>query len=311
MKDEKFTEYTERCLDLGRKGGWEKEIKAKEGVAWELHEMAPPTGSLLLSHLILQQGTSYLRRDIGTKEFAKQLASQSFQAVQNLEEKDGWDHYYLGLSYQYGRGTSQDYSLAADSFLAASQVGNRYAQFEALWARHLAGGSRLDAVLGLSDLRGKLADFAAYSARALALLELGQVREPGSSSHIARILLLKRALNDFIFHDHGARQIRIAIEKELREGVNELQHLQTPRAFLALYLTAKASRSNPTGKEAIEWFRKAINPEIEELETLCRRQDLSIEELRLIVEHAESEGWTDALLAKLAADGLHWDDDEF
>jgi len=48
VKDEKFTAYTERCLDLARNWGWEKEIKAKEKLAWELHEQFPPAGSLLL-----------------------------------------------------------------------------------------------------------------------------------------------------------------------------------------------------------------------------------------------------------------------
>lgn len=308
-KDKKFTQFTEQCLDLGRYGGWSKEIHAKEGTAWELHEEFPPAGGLVLSGLILQQGRSYLRSEMGTKAFAKQLAAESFQAVLSLQEKDGWDHYYLGMAYQYGRGTTQDYSRAADAFSVANLAGNPYAQFEAIWSRHLAGGSRLDAVLALTDLRGKLADYAAYSARALALLELGRVRDIGSAGHFARILLLKRALHDFIYHDHGARQLRIAIEKELRAGVDELLPLQTPGAFLALYLTAKVSRVNPTGKEAIEWFRQAVGPGIELLETLCERKELSFEELRLIVERAEAEGWTDARLARLAADELKMEDD--
>jgi len=180
MKDEKFTAYTERCLDLGRNWGWEKEIKAKEKLAWELHEQFPPAGSLLLGHLVLEQGTSYLKRDIGTKEFARTLVAESFRAVQDLEEKDGWDYYYLGLSHAYGRGTSRDYSLAAEAFSDSSRAGNPYAEFEAIWARYLAGGTRLEAILGLTALQGKLADFAAYSARALALLEIGPCREPGS-----------------------------------------------------------------------------------------------------------------------------------
>jgi len=308
MKDEKFSEYTECCLSLGRIGGWEKEIKAKEAIAWEVNAEFSPTGGLLLSHLILEQGMSYLRPNIGTKDFARKLAAESFQAVQELEQKDGWDHYYLGLSYQYGRGTDHDCKLAAAAFAAAAQAGNPYAEFESIWAFHLAGGSRLEAILALTDLRGKMADFAAYSARALSLLELGPTREVGSSCHIARILLLKRALHNFIYHDHGARQLRVAIEKELREEVVDLQQLNTTRSHFALYLIASTSRSNPTGAKPIEWFQKAIDPGIEELLILCRRHELKDDELRMIVERAEAEDWRDTLLAKLAASELEFDD---
>ena len=177
-----------------------------------------------------------------------------------------------------------------------------------IWARYLAGGTRLDAVLDLTGLRGKLADFAAYSARALTLLELGPPQELGTSAHIARILLLKRALHDFIYHDHGARKIRIEIEKELRESVNGLKAVDTTRSSLALYLTAKTSRSNPTGREPAEWFSDAIDPRLIELEVLCRRQELEIDELRMIIERAKSERWEDAALAKLAIDELEYDD---
>jgi hypothetical protein len=308
MKDEKFSEYTERCLSLGRIGGWEKEIKAKEAIAWELHAEFPPAGGLLLSHLILGQGRSYIHPNIGTKEYAKKLAAESFQAVQELEQKDGWDHYYLGSSYQHGLGTHHDWKLAAASYDAAAQEGNPYAKFEFIWALHLAGGSRLEAILALTDLRGKMADFAAYSARALSLLELGPAREVASSCHIARILLLKRALHNFIYHDHGARQLRVAIEKELREEVVDLQRLNTTRSHFALYLIASTSRSNPTGAKPIEWFQRAIDPSIEELLILCRRYELKEDELRRIVERAEAEDWLDTPLAKLAASQLESDD---
>lgn len=304
MKDEKFTEFTERCLALGRDGGWEKQIKAKESVAWEIYEGFPPTGGLVLGHLILEQGTSYLRRDIGTKEFAKKLVSESFNATQQLEEKDDWDYYYLGLSHAYGRGTARDYSLAAEAFAKSAETGNYYAEFEAIWARLLAGGSRLEAILDLTSLRGKLADFAAYSARALTLLELGPPREPASAAHITRLLLMRRALHDFIYHAHGARQINIAIEKELREGVAELKSLKTRRGNLALYLTTQASRTNPTDRDPLAWFRDAVDPDIPELLFLCQKHRLGAEELRIIVERAQAEGWADSELATLAASEL-------
>ncbi len=270
-------------------------------MAWEIYEGFPPTGGLVLGHLILEQGTSYLKREIGTKDFAKELVSESFPATQRLEEKDGWDYYYLGLSHAYGRGTPRDYSLAADAFTKSVEAGNYYAEFEAIWARYLAGGSRLEAILDLTSLRGKLADFAAYSARALTLLELGPPKELASEAHIARLLLMRRALHDFIYHDHGARQINIAIEKELREGVGELKALKTPRGNLALYLTAWASRTNPTDKDPLDWFRDAVDPEIPELLFLCQKQQLNVEELRIIVQCAQSNGWSDSELASLAA----------
>lgn len=304
MKDEKFTEFTERGLALGRDGGWEKQIKAKENVAWELHEGFPPTGSLVLSHLILEQGRSYLKRDIGTKDFAKALVAEAFQATQNLESKDDWDFYYLGLSHAYGRGTPRDYLLAAESFTKSAEAGSYYAEFEAIWARHLAGGSRLEAILDLTSLRGKLADFAAYSARALTLLELGPPKELASEAHIARLLLMRRALHDFIYHDHGSRQINIAIEKELREGVEELKALRTSRGNLALYLTTKASRTNPTDRKPLDWFRDAIDPDVPELLFLCKRQQLDVEELRMIVDRAQADGWSDSELATFAASEL-------
>ena len=301
MKDEKFTE---RCLALGRVGGWEKQIKAKENVAWEIYEAFPPTGGLVLGHLILEQGTSYLKRDVGTKEFAKGLVTESFQATQKLEEKDDWDYYYLGLSHAYGRGTSRSYSLATEAFAKSAKTGSYYAEFEAIWARHLAAGSRLEAILDLTSLRGKLADFAAYSARALTLLELGAPKELASEAHIARLLLMRRALHDFIYHDHGARQINIAIEKELREGVEELRALNTPRGNLALYLTTQASRTNPTDRDPLDWFRDAVHPDVPELLFLCQKQQLDVEELRTIVDRAQADGWADSALAILAASEL-------
>jgi len=307
MKNEKFTDFTERGLDLGRNWGWGKEIKAKEGVAWEIYEEFPPTGGLLLGDLILTQGASYLRPDLGTKDFARTLVKESFTAVDALEFKDGWDFYYLGLSYIYGRGTKQDFAAATEVFSASSCNGCPYAAFEMIWARHLSGGTRLDAVLDLTNLKGKLADFAAYSARALTLLELGPPRELGSSAHITRILLLHTTLHDFIYHDHGARKIRIEIEKEFRESVDGLKKLNTTRSNLALYLTAKFSRSNPTGREPAEWFSDTIDPKLIELELLCRRQELEVAELQMIIERAKSEGWDDAPLAKLALDELEDD----
>lgn len=304
MKDAKFTEFTERCLAIGRDGGWEKQIKAKESVAWELHDDFPPTGSLVLANLILDQGMSYLKRDIGTKAFAKELVADAFEATQQLEDKDDWDYYYLGICHAYGRGTKQDYSQATEAFSKSAEAGGYYAEFEAIWARYLAGGSRLDAVLSLTALRGKLADFAAFSARALTLLELGPPKELASEAHIARILLMKRALHDFIYHDRGARQINIAIEKELREGVAGLQDLGTSRGNFALYLTTQASRTNPTDKDPIDWFKDAVDPEIPELLLLCQRQQLGVEELRIIVECAQNNGWTDSELATMAANQL-------
>lgn len=308
MKNEKFNGYTEHCLSLARSWGWEKEIKAKEQLAWDIHEQFPPVGSLLLGHQLLEQGASYLKRDIGTKEFAKKLVAESFSAVQDLKEKDGWDYFYLGLSHVYGRGTSQDFSLAAAAFLESKCRGNLYAAFEEIWSRYLAGGARLEAILGLTALSGKLADFAAYSGQALALLEIGPCREKGSQGHITRLLLLGRALHRFIYHAHGTRQINIAIEKEFREEVSELQEIKTARSNLALYLMARASRSNPTGKKPIEWFRHAIGPENAELEVLCRCRELGVEELRMIVERAEVEGWKASPLASLASSELEKED---
>lgn len=308
MKDDKFTAYTESCLGLERSWGWEKEIKAKEKLAWELHEQFPPAGSLLLGHLILEQKVSFLKRDIGTKDFARSLVAESFRAVQTLGKKDGWDYYYLGQSYIYGRGTSQDYSLAAEAFRESCRIGNPYAAFEAIWARYLAGGSRLEAILRLTTLSGKLADFAAYSARALTLLEIGPCREPGSSVHITRLLLLGHAARESIYHAHGTRHINIAIEKELREGVDDLRRLNTPRGNLALYLTARTSRSNPTGRQPLEWFADAIDPQLNELEVLCRAGELGSDELQMIVEQAKADGWIDSPLALVASSELPDDD---
>jgi len=309
VKAERFTAYTECCLGLERNWGWEKEIKAKEELAWSLHGQFSPVGSLLLGHLIWEQGTSYLRREIGTKQFAKALVAESFRAVQDLKEKDGWDYYYLGQSHVWGRGTSQNYSLAAEAFGESCRLGNPYAAFEAIWARYLAGGSRLEAILRLTTLYGELADVAAYSARALTLLENGPCREPGSPNHIARLLLLGHALREFIYHAHGARHINIAIEKELREGVEALRGLNTPRAYLALYLIARMSRSNPTGKGPLEWFREAVDPQLNELEILCRSGELGPEELRMIVERAGTHGWTGSPLAALASSELDPEED--
>src|SRR5262245_62001369 len=104
MKDEKFTEYTRRCIELSREGGWEKAIKAKEQLAWELHAEFPPTGSLLLGDLLLQQKRSYLKEDLKAKDFAKALVAKAVEAVQAREGNDGWDYYYLGLTLADGRG---------------------------------------------------------------------------------------------------------------------------------------------------------------------------------------------------------------
>jgi hypothetical protein len=309
MKNDKFTEYIECELALGREGGWEKEIKAKEALAWAIHTEFPPTGSLLLAHLLLQQKTSYLKQEIKAKAFAKPLSDEAFEAVQRIEQKDGWDYYWLGLSHLYGRGVAKDYLKAAEAFTASHNAGNLYAEFEIIWARHLAGGSRLEALLGFIRLKGKLADFAALSARALALVETGPVRVPGSPCHIARILLLHGALHDFIYHDLGSRHINIAIEKELREGAEQLLQLNTPRAYLALYLTERTSRANPTGQKPIVWFEKAIDPTLGELEVLCRTRELSYDELRIIVKRAGLEGWSSSSLASIAASALESPDD--
>lgn len=304
MKHEKFTEFTERGIGLGREGGWGKEIKEKENLAWELYEQYPPTGGIILGHVLWDQRQSYLRPTIGTLDFAKSLVAESFQATQNLEAKDHWDYYHLGMCQCHGRGTTRDYSLAAVAFTESWKAGNEYAHFEALWARYLAGGSRLEAILDLTALRGKLADFAAYSARALTLLELGPPKVLASPSHIARLLLLRRALHDSCGHRDGARHINVAVEKELREGVNPLKELDSAYAFLALYLTARFSRNNPTGKEPLDWFRDAIDPNIPSLLLLCRRQEFCLEELQIIVVKAEAEGWRDSELAKIAAKEL-------
>src|SRR4051812_12749120 len=123
MKEERFTEYIECELALCREGGWEKEIKAKEALAWAIHTEFPPTGSLLLAHLLLQQKTSYLKQEITAKTFATALSAEALGAVQRIQEKDGWDHYWLGLSHLYGRGVGKDYLKAAEAFTASHNTG--------------------------------------------------------------------------------------------------------------------------------------------------------------------------------------------
>jgi hypothetical protein len=303
MKITKFNEYTERCLSLARGGGWGKEICAKEELAWTLHAEFPPTGSVLLGHLLLTQKVSHTRKDVKAREFARSLLSESVPALQAIEEKDGWDHYYLGICHIYGRGLPQSYSKAVESFEAACAQ-NPYANYEAIWARYLAGGSRFDALLGFMRLSGPLSDFAALSSRALGLLETGPVREVGSHAHLARLVLLRGALHSFIYHDHGAKLINIAVEKELREGVEELRQLKTTRGYLGLYLIATSSRANPTGRSPIEWFQDALDPSLEELQILCERRELGFDELKIIVERAERDGWLGSRLAVLAKEQL-------
>jgi hypothetical protein len=304
LKNDKFIAFIECDLDLARNLGSGEGIEAKEKLAWKLHEQFPPTGSLLLGQLILQQKTSLLNPETATKEFAKELVTESFKGVHEMEQKDGWDFYFLGLSYIYGRGTPQDFSLAAKAFSDSLRRGNRYASFEAIWARYLAGGSRLEAILQFTELSGNLADFAARSARILAILEIGPSREPGSPAHITRIILLGRALRGSIYHAHGSRQINIAIEQEFRKEVDELRALKTARGYLGLYLIAGTSRANPTGRQPLEWFHDAIDPEMAELQVLCRCHYLGSKELRMIAERARSEGWVTSPLALLAENEL-------
>ena len=308
MKDEQFSAFAQAELDLARNTGWADEIKAREKRAWDLHNLFPPVGGLALGHLLMEQKTSYLKPEIGTRAFARELSSASFESLLNSENKDGWDYYYLGLSYGRGFGITQDFTRAAASFAQAILFGNAYAEFENIWARYLAGGTRLEAVLSFLDLKGKLADFAAYAARALVLLEVGYHGEPATSAHIARLLLLEQALHEFIYHTQGSRHINVAIEKEFREASELLRGLKTPRAFLALYLIERASRAKPTGRKPLEWFSDAIDPEMTELQVLCIRRKLGFDELRMITARAEAGGWKDSTLYSAASTQLS--DDE-
>src|SRR5688572_10734024 len=149
MKITKFNEYTERCLALGRGGGWGKEICAKEELAWNLHAEFPPTGSVLLGHLLLTQKVSHARTKVKAREFGKSLLSEAVPVLQAIQEKDGWDHYYLGICHIYGRGLPQSFTKAAEAFEAAC-CENPYAAYEAIWARYLAGGSRFEALISFT-----------------------------------------------------------------------------------------------------------------------------------------------------------------
>jgi hypothetical protein len=299
MDCDKFAEYIERTLSFNGRGGREA-LCEKENIAWELHQSAAPAGSVLLGDLLIRNGVSFCRRELDAVPFARKLLKEGFAALAAKETKEHWDWYWLGNCHGLGRGTEVNHGKAADCFRQAREEGNSYAHYEEIWAAYLAGGPGLEAIFRFRYYSGPLQEFAEPSARALALLEMGPVRQVGSTQHICRILELSKLLREFYFHDGAHRHINVRVGKEMSLDVDALKAKGEPSAALALFLIATKSRANPTGKEPDAWLRAAVHPENRELLPLLKREILEEDRLKVVAEVCEANGWSDSPIGRFA-----------
>ncbi|MBX7210788.1 MAG: SEL1-like repeat protein [Verrucomicrobiaceae bacterium] len=303
IHDDPFSDYIERGLafeqSYGSGGG--DALKAKEAIAWRLHEQGSAAGGMLLGDSLISGRVSFLRKDIQVVSFARELVVRSFQALNAIADKTHWDWYYLGLAHESGRGTTVDYSQAVECYRRSKELGNPYAEFEEIWFEYLARSNILEAILRFRSCEGRLKHFAEATARALSLLALGPVREMGSYQHAWRIFELSRLLHVFLYHDKGQRQLHIAIEAEWRAEVPQLEVLGTASSALVLFLIAKRSRCNPTSQKALHWLRLAARPDSQEFFAIVKGQLNDEDELRLLSEVCAENQWGDSELARFVA----------
>jgi len=275
----------------------------KERVAWELHQSAAPAGSVLLGDMLIRNRTSFCDRELNVVPFARKLLKEAFASLATKGTKDLWDWYWLGVCHASGRGTLVNQAAAADCFRQAREAGNQYAHYEEIWSAYLSGAPAVETIYRFRYCGGPLYEFgfAELSARALALLEMGPVRNIGSTQHICRILEISRLLGEFYFHDPGHRHINVRIEREMAGDVDALTAMNTPPAALTLYLIAKKSRSNPTGKEPDVWLRAAVHPDNDSLLAVTKRDILGEEQLKLIAEVCQQNGWGESKICRFAS----------
>lgn len=303
MERDLFNDYIQQGLAFEQSygsGGFPA-LKKKEGIAWSLYESGSAAGGMLLGDSLLTTRVSYLRRDLKVVPFARTVVDESFQALNEIEEKGEWDCYYLGIAHEFGRGTKVDHKLASEFFQKAKELGNPYGEFEAIWSGFLSDKAIYNAVSRFRSCEGKLACFAAASAQSLSLLALGPARDIGSYPHAWRIIEISQYLHQFLYHDAGSRHINITVEAELRGDVGVLESLNTAAAAFVLYLIASGSRRNPTSEDSNHWLRLAVVPNCIEFVSLAKGRNLSGEELKLILDVCDSNEWCDSEVARFAA----------
>lgn len=301
MDTDRFAEYVERTLSFGSSGhNRSQDAYDKEALAWELHRSAAPAGSVLLGDELIRHRISFCDNQLDAVRFARKLLEEAFAALNAKEAKDGWDWYWLGICHELGRGTVVDQTKAADCFRHAREAGNLYAHYEEIWAEYLSGTPALETIFRFRYYSGPLQKFAELSARALALLEMGPVREVGSTKHILRMIEISKLLHEFYFHDGGKRQINIRVGKEMRCDVDALKAMANPTAALTLYLIAERSPVNPTGKTPDAWLRAAIHPDNHSLLTLLKREIFDETRLEKIAEVCQANGWEESKICRFA-----------
>ncbi len=299
MNSDRFTDYIERGLSFEGSGG-SNVLQENERLAWELHDCGGPAGKVLLGDALLRTRISYLRKDVKAVPFARKLLEEGFAALSVKDPKEHWDWYYLGLCHELGRGTPVNHTQAAECFRNAKDAGNAYAEYEEMWSAFLGGTAAIETILQLRIYSGRLKEFAKRSAVALALLEMGPVREIGGGQHMWRILELSNCLREDYYHKAGGAHISVNIEKEFRLDVDSLKSMKTPCAALILFLISERSRSNPTGEQPDVWLCKATHPENSHLLSLVPGNNLSDEHLHSIVEVCIENRWQTSELCRVA-----------
>jgi hypothetical protein len=314
MTTDDFQRFLEMGLSIDDAPRPVDSLQEREALAWRLSESEGPLGKVLLGDLLLGQKVSYLRRDISALPFGRTLVAENFPVLAAQTDKNHWHWYYLGICHESGRGTPVDHAKAEEAFAMAHRLGNDVAGFEEIWAAYLRGASAMETVMRLRNYQGLVKPFARVSAKAIALLALGPVREIGSAEHVFRILELSGLLHEYFYHSAGARHIHVQTEAEMRQDLPPLKNLHTATAAVTLWLIARNSRRNPTGANPEEWLRQAIAPDNTSLAALIRQRVLDKEELDLVADLCDQHGWTDSALdravkATLAAIEAEADED--
>ena len=299
MGTDRFAEYIERTLSFGASGhNGAQDAYDKEMLAWELHRCAAPAGSVLLGDELIRHRISFCDKQLDAVSFARKLLEEAFTALIAKKAKDRWDWYWLGMCHELGRGTTVDQPKAAACFRHARESGNLFAHYEEIWADYLSGTPALETIFRFRYCSGPLQKFAELSARALGLLEMGPVREVGSTQHILRLIEISKLLHEFYFHDGGKRHISIRVGKEMRLDVDSLKAMANPTAALTLYLIAKQSPANPTDRTPEAWLRDAVHPENHSLLSLMKREIFDESRLEMITEVCQANGWQESKICR-------------
>ena len=220
-----------------------------ESLCWKLHGIGDDLGSLMLADYLRLWGYSWINKNIDINKFYKEQYDHKFERLMLKNNKDALEYYFAGHHYATGVRISKSLKMARMHFNRSVIYGHPAGNHENLIAKLID-----------DDFNSKYFQASGIAKKdSLAALSICASIKCIQSCEMLDIGMVKNLFNNWnksIYSDYGKRFFNIEIEQSLKIYSNKIININNNSSLFIFGLISAKSRSNPTGKKSIEWYKE-------------------------------------------------------